>query len=288
LAVGLGYAGWSNRFALRLRFISAAETLWPKVLTPAAERALQPKDSFTECSGCPEMVVVPAGMFPMGSPEDEPGRKATESPQHTVTIAPAFAVSRFEVTFDEWDVCVAMRGCEYQPPDEGWGRGSRPVINVSWEDAQQYAGWLARRTGKPYRLLSEAEWEYAARASTEGAYAWGESVGKARANCKSCGSGWDNNQTAPVGSFAANGFDLMDMHGNVWEWVEDCWHNGYRGAPADGSAWTTACTDETRHVVRGGGWNDEPADLRAAARYDGPTRIRNWVNGIRIGRSLGE
>jgi formylglycine-generating enzyme required for sulfatase activity len=205
-----------------------------------------------------------------------------------VTIAHAFAVSRFEVTFDEWDVCVAMGGCEYQPPDEGWGRDRRPAINVSWDDAQQYAGWLARRTGKPYRLLSEAEWEYAARASAEGAYAWGDSVGKTRANCKSCGSDWDNNQTAPVGSFPGNGFELMDMHGNVWEWVEDCWHDGYASAPVDGSAWTTACTDEARHVVRGGGWNDEPADLRAASRYDGPTRIRNWINGIRIGRSLGQ
>jgi hypothetical protein len=164
------YAGWVNQSYLRLRLSGAAETLWPKVLTAAAERTLKPKDSFRECSACPEMVVVPTGEFLMGSPESETGHRDPEAPQHKVTIARAFAASRFEVTFDEWDACSTLGGCTYQPSDESWGRGTRPVINVSWHDAQQYSKWLSLKTGKLYRLLSEAEWAYAARAGSERAY----------------------------------------------------------------------------------------------------------------------
>jgi formylglycine-generating enzyme required for sulfatase activity len=282
------YAGWANRSYLKLRVSGAAETLSPKVLTAAAERMLKPREPFRECSACPDMVMLPPGEFLMGSPESETGRKDTEAPQHKVTIVRAFAVSRFELTFDEWDACSILGGCAYQPSDESWGRGTRPVINVSWHDAQQYLNWLSRKTGKPYRLLSEAEWEYAARGGSGQAYSWGDQIGTERAHCKGCGSYWNNTQTAPVGSFAANAFGLHDMHGNVWEWVEDCWHNSYQGAPTDGSAWVTGCTDETRHVVRGGGWDDIPEDLRAAARYDGPTDIRRSINGIRLGRSLSQ
>jgi formylglycine-generating enzyme required for sulfatase activity len=282
------YAGWVNQSYLRLRLSGAAETLRPKVLTVAAERTLKPKDSFRECSACPEMVVVPTGEFLMGSPESETGRKDTEAPQHKVTIARAFAASRFEVTFDEWDACSTLGGCTYRPSDESWGRGTRPVINVSWHDAQQYSKWLSLKTGKLYRLLSEAEWEYAARAGSEQAYTWGDQIGTESAHCKGCGSHWDNTQTAPVGSFAANAFGLYDMHGNVWEWVEDCWHDTYQDAPTDALAWVTGCTDETRHVVRSGGWDDIAEDLRAAARYPGPTDIRRSINGIRLGRTLSQ
>jgi len=296
LVIGsLGYAAWSNQAYLRPRLSRAIDILRPKTLTLADERALQPKQEFSECTGCPAMVVVPAGRFLMGSPgpeegSAEPGRKDTEGPRHPVTISRPFAVSRFEVTFDEWDACAALGGCGGQPQDQGWGRGSRPAINVNWNDARQYVAWLSRLTGKPYRLLSEAEWEYAARAGSRTAYYWGDSIrdasGPANADCNGCGSQWDDSQTAPVGSFAENAFGLHDMHGNAWEWVEDCWHDSYKDAPEDGSAWTTACTDEGEHVVRSGAWKDDPVDLRAAARYGGPSGARNWVNGIRVARTL--
>ena len=163
-------------------------------------------------------------------------------------------MSKFEVTFDEWDACVAYGDCDPRVSDSGWGRGRQPVINVTWDDAKRYVAWLSRMTGKPYRLLTEAEWEYAARAGTQTAYSWGDEIGKGNANCDGCGSQWDNKQTAPVGSFAANAFGLYDMHGNVWEWVEDCFHDNYEGAPDDGSAWT-ADGDCNSRVLRGGSWS---------------------------------
>ena len=141
-----------------------------------------------------------------------------------------FAVSKLEVTADEWDACVVLGGCTWPAPETGFGRGTRPVMNVSWDDAQQYVAWLSTRTGKTYRLLSEAEWEYAARAGTSTAYFWGNEIGNGNANCNGCGSQWDHRRTAPVGSFAPNAFGLHDMHGNVWEWVQDCMHEDYNGA----------------------------------------------------------
>jgi formylglycine-generating enzyme required for sulfatase activity len=220
------------------------------VLSPARERALKPSDSFKECDKCPEMMVVPVGSFTMGSPDREQGRSLDES-QHRVTIAKPFAVGRFAVTFSEWDACVADGGCNgYKPADQGWGRDRRPVINVSWDDTKTYLAWLSRKTGKPYRLLSEAEFEYAARASTTTAYYWRDEIGKGNANCNGCGSQWDGKQTAPVGSFAANAFGLYDMAGNVWEWCEDAWHDNYNGAPTDGSAWLQGGED-SRRVLRG-------------------------------------
>jgi formylglycine-generating enzyme required for sulfatase activity len=188
------------------------------------------------------MVVVPAGEFMMGSPETERGHKADEEPFHRVTLSKAFAISKFEVTFEQWEACVGLGGCTYELPDLNFGRGSHPVINIGWHDAKQYVAWLAQRTGKPYRLLSEAEGEFAARAGSQTSFPWGEDIGRNNANGQDCGSQWDNRRTAPVGSFARNAFGLHDMHGNVWEWVEDCWHISYQNAPTDGSAWTTACT----------------------------------------------
>jgi formylglycine-generating enzyme required for sulfatase activity len=273
------------------------------------ERALQPKDSFTECNNCPELVVAPDGSFMMGSPNSESfmfmmgslnseqRRGSDESPQRRVTIAKPFAVGRFAVTFDEWDACVADGGCNvYKPADQGWGRGQRPVINVSWNDTKIYLAWLSRKTGKPYRLLSEAEFEYVARAGSKTAYPWGAEIGKGNANCDGCGSQWD--QTAPVGSFAANAFGLYDMAENpcgrdsrtrlppcnVWEWVEDCDHGNYNGAPADGSAWISGdCSDR---VVRGGVWYYYPQFLRSAYRSRFATDYRNYFLGFRVGRTL--
>ena len=215
---------------------------------------LRPGRVFRDCPECPEMVVVPAGSFMMGSPSHEAGRGDDEGPRHRVTIEKPFAVGKYEVTFAEWDACVADGGCGgHRPEDEGWGRGRRPVINVNWDDAKAYVRWLNRKTGKQYRLPSEAEWEYAARAGTTTRYNWGDDIGRNRANCNGCGSRWDRKQTAPVGSFRANVFGLHDVHGNVWEWVEDCLNYNYAGAPADGSPWTDGdCT--LAAVLRGGSW----------------------------------
>ena len=251
----------------------------------SAERALKPKDIFRECDQCPEMVVVPAGSFTMGSLASAPGRDVDESPRHSVTIAKPFAVARFPLTFDEWDACVADGGCNgYKPGDQGWGRGRRPVINVSWDNATTYVAWLSRKTGKPYRLLTEAEWEYAARAGTTTAYYWGDKIGKGNANCNGCGSQWDNVQTSPVGSFAANAFGLYDTAGNVWQWVQDCYHSNYERASTDGLAWSTG--DCNRRVVRGGSWISYPQLLRSAGRFWNTPDDRGNLLGFRVGRTL--
>jgi formylglycine-generating enzyme required for sulfatase activity len=258
----------------------------PYVLTASAEQALKLGDTLRECAkDCPEMVAIPAGTFIMGSPPEEKGRYRSEGPRHEVTIAKPFAVSKFEVTFDDWDACIAYGDCQ-RALDNGWGRGRQPVINVSWHDAKHYVAWLSSMTGKTYRLLSEAEWEYAARAGTRTAHSWGDGIGKNNANCNGCGSQWDYQKPAPVGSFAANAFGLYDMAGNVWEWVEDCPHgNGYEGAPDDGSAWV-ADGDCSYRSVRGGSWHDGPERARSAGRYGGSIGNRSPNLGFRVARTL--
>jgi formylglycine-generating enzyme required for sulfatase activity len=262
----------------------------PYVLKPEAERALKSLASFRECAkDCPEMIVVPAGEFMMGSPPTERARFDNEGPQHKVTIAEPFAVSKFDVTFADWDACVAVGGCpqEGRADDDGWERGTRPVIYVSWRDAQAYVAWLSRMTGKAYRLLTEAEWEYAARAGTTTAYSWGDDIkkdGKAMANCMGCGSPWDNRQAAPVGSFVPNAFGLYDMAGNVYQWVQDCYHPNYDGVPTNGSEWTGG--NCRYRVVRGGSWGSSPLLLRSALRNWDSTDLRFILNGFRVGRTL--
>jgi formylglycine-generating enzyme required for sulfatase activity len=256
----------------------------PYVLTAAAERALKPGDSFRECAkDCPEMVVAPAGEFMMGSPADESNHYDNEGPLHSVTIAKPFAISKFEVTFEQWDACVKVGACAHLPAN--FGRGSQPVINVKWTDVQQYVAWFSKMTGRPYRMLSEAEREYAARAGTTTAYSWGDEIGKANANCDGCGGEWDG-RTVPVGSFAPNPFGLYDMHGNVWEWVEDCLHPSYDGAPKDGSAWITQ-GDCNNRVIRGGSWVSNPLGLRSATRYWYPADDHAFDLGFRVGRAFG-
>lgn len=288
-----GLIGWINQaylteqvnWFMTVRPYLIAE-VWPHVLTAQAEKALKPGDSFKECAkDCPGMVALPAGEFLMGSPPDEEGRDDNEGPQHKVVLARPFAVSRFEVTLDEWDACVAYGDCDPKVADADAEQGRNPVVNVTWEDAQRYVSWFARMTGKPYRLLSEAEWEYAARAGTQTAYAWGESIGQGNANCVSCGSQWDAAEAAPVGSFSPNAFGLSDMHGNVWEWAEDCYHDNYQGAPTDGAAWT-AGGDCSRRVGRGGSWSYAPRFLRSALRSGIPSDLRGTDLGFRIGRTL--
>lgn len=258
----------------------------PTALLAEAEVGPKAGETFRDCPSCPEMVVVPAGSFVMGSPRSEEGRDGDEVLQHEVTISQPFAVGKHEVTFAEWDTCVSAGGCDgYRPDDKGWGRGSRPVIHVTWNEARSYVAWLSRKTGKEYRLLTEAEWEYAARAKTRTRYSWGDSVGRNRANCRGCGSRWDGRETAPAGSFAANGFGLHDMSGNVSEWVEDCWHNDYAGAPSDGSAWV-AGGDCGQRVLRGGSWSNIPWFLRSAIRLRYSVGNRVVTFGFRVARTL--
>jgi formylglycine-generating enzyme required for sulfatase activity len=220
-------------------------------------------EGFKDCKTCPEMVVIPAGSFTMGAPAEEPGRWGDEGPQHDVRIAEPFAVGRFSLTFAEWDVCVADGGCGgYRPDDQGWGRGDRPVINVSFDDAKAYAKWISKKTGKNYRLLSEAEREYVTRAGTRTVFWWGSSISTEQANYIDAKG--IRGSTLPVESFQPHPWGLYQVHGNVQEWTEDCWNKTYEGAPQDGSAWTAG--DCSKRVIRGGSWFGNSSRLHAAAR----------------------
>jgi formylglycine-generating enzyme required for sulfatase activity len=294
LLIGIiaGLLGWINQEYLKeqvkwyavVRPYKAAN-IDPYVLTASAERSLKPEDHFRECArDCPEMIVIPAGSFLMGSPPTSKERSDNESPQHQVTISRPFAVSKFPVTFAEWDTCVAMGDCDPQIGDATWGRGTRPAIYVTWLDAQRYVAWLKRMTGKPYRLLTEAEFEYATRAGTRTVYPWGDELGTRNANCIGCGSEWDAKQTSPVGSFAPNGYGLYDMVGNVSQWVEDCYHPTYENAPVNGSAWSSR--ECPLRVVRGSSWFSNPGPPRSAVRGWGALDRRNSYLGFRVGRTL--
>ena len=227
----------------------------------------------------PEMVVIPGGRFQMGCVSGK-NCHGDEKPVHEVRVA-SFGLSKYEVTFEEYDRFTDATGRK-RADDEGWGRERRPVINVSWADAVAYAEWLSDKTGKSYRLPSEAEWEYAARTGSERKYSWGNEIGRNRANCRGCGSQWDDSP-APVGSFSPNAWGLHDMHGNVREWVQDCWNDSYRGAPMDGSAWTSG--DCRLRVLRGGSRYSYPVDLRAADRYSTGLRFSGSI-GFRVARTL--
>lgn len=243
--------------------------------------------TFRDCPNCPEMVALAAGSFAMGAGPDDTAAFPNEYPQHQVTIDRPFAVSKFEITFDEWEACALEGGCGgYKPADGGWSRGERPVIYVSWDDAKAYVDWLRQSTGKAYRLLTEAEWEYAARAGTTTPYATGAAITTAQADFDNSASGNRDDylgQTVTVGSYPSNPYGLHDMHGNVWEWVEDCWNESHAGAPADGSARGGDCA---RRVIKGGAWYFEAEYLRAAARYNYPTDKRLNVVGFRVARTL--
>jgi formylglycine-generating enzyme required for sulfatase activity len=283
---GVAYAAITNRIRLE---IFTDLYIWHTVLSADAEKALQPLDQFQECTKCPQMVVVRKGNFMMGSPSTDTEADTDEFQQHSVMIPRRFAVGKFEVTFDNWDTCYELGGCRIRPDDYGWGRETRPVVDVNWADAQQYVGWLSKQTGKHYRLLTEAEWEYVTRAGSTTAYYWGNEVkkdGQAMADCFNCGSSWDNQKTAPAGSFPANAFGLNDTLGNVWEWVQDCYHDSYDGAPTDGSAWIDN-DDCQERVSRGGSWADLPQVLlRSPFRLRTPSVNRYTVLGFRVARVL--
>jgi formylglycine-generating enzyme required for sulfatase activity len=235
-------------------------------------------ESLRDCPDCPEVIVIPAGSFDMGA-----AATPFDRPVHRVTIAEPFAMSRNEITFDDWDKCVAAGACRFKPDDRGWGRGDRPVINVSWSDAKEYVAWLAQKTGKAYRLPSEAEWEYAARAGTKTPFSWGTQVGTRMANCRDCQTG-EPVQTLNVGSFPPNAFGLNDMAGNAAEWLEDCWNESYKGAPSDGSAWTSGSC--SMRVLRGGSFDTQSAYLKSAARFRYDSDVRYFGNGFRVARKL--
>ncbi len=238
-----------------------------------------PGAMFRDCPTCPEMVVIPAGSFVMG---DDTGKHA--GPPRRVTIARPFALGRTEATFDDWRVCVDAGGCARLPHDHGWGRGRRPVINLTYAEIEGYVAWLADWTGQPYRLPSEAEWEHAARAGTTTRYWWGDEVGEGHANCRGCGTRWSGVQSAPVGSLAANPFGLFDMNGNVWEWVADCWNPTHDDAPDDGSARIEG--DCNQPVTRGGSWYYFPKLAASAYRYRNGVRAKSYNIGFRVARDL--
>ncbi len=260
-------------------------------LTLAQEQALKPKDRFKECATCPTMVVVPAGSFTMGSPDNEPGRNSDEQ-QVRVAIPHSFAIGEFAVTFDQWDACKADGGCnDYAPADAGWGRGQRPAINVSWKDAEAYIAWLSRQTGKTYRLASEAEREFVTRAGSVTPFWWGSSIAPTQANYNATyvyqggAKGTYRAQTVPVDSFAPNPWGLYQVHGNVWEWTDDCWNDSNSGNPGDGTARRNGDCD--RRVVRGGAWFNSPGILRSASRGNYPVENRSEGFGFRVARTLG-
>lgn len=287
--------------ALREAQMEAARKAEAAAAALAASRA--PFGVFRDCPDCPEMVRIPAGSFGMGdlaagtAGEALPGRvfqalrgalsgqsKNEERPVRTVQVA-SFAVGKYELTFAQWDACVDAGGCSnYRPADHGWGRDQLPVINVSWSQAQQYVLWLSNKTGQRYRLLSEAEWEFVSRAGTKTQYSFGDSLNCNQAHYgQSDGLCGTNQKTLPVGSFAANPWGLHDLHGNVWEWVQDCRNANYEDAPATAAARTTG--DCERRMYRGGGWSSSPAWLRSAFRGDDASSARYYDLGIRLARS---
>ncbi len=244
-----------------------AASLAATKLLAARGGTLRPPPSFgtvfRDCAECPELVWLPQGESFMG--------EASGGSRYVTTIDYPLAVGRFEVTFAEWDACASAGECRRRPRDSGWGRGRQPVIDVSWQDARQYAAWLSRKTGKSFRLLTEAEWEYAARAGTDARFWWGNESRPGAANCNDCGSPWDGRRPAPVGSFAPNPFGLFDMHGNVWEWVEDC---SYECGSLNNEV-----------VVRGGAWQGPARAMRSAARSAVAPAYHDNRIGFRIART---
>jgi formylglycine-generating enzyme required for sulfatase activity len=255
----------------------------PAVTKPAPTKAVASRDTGgkRDCPGCPEMVVVRPGSFVMG---DDRGYR-TEKPAHRVTLGSAYAIGKYEVTLAEWNACVSAGACRAIADGSTAGLNERsPALDLSWNDAQRYVRWLSRLTGEDYRLPTEAEWEYAARAGTGTRYWWGNKMQPGKANCKGCGGDWSNEAPADVDSSPANPFGLHGVNGGVWEWVADCWHDSYRGAPRDGSAWKES--DCRRNVIRGGSWRNDSTYAHSASRFKYDTNVRYIQNGFRVAKSL--
>ncbi len=245
---------------------------------PASGTVIQ--DRLNSGGRAPEMAYIRGGEFIMGS--DRSQLASEERPSHRVGLK-SYAIGRYEVTFDEYSQFAKATGRSL-PDDLGWGRGRRPVMNVSWEDASTYTVWLSRKTNKKYRLPTEAEWEYAAAAGNDTTYWWGFQIGKNRANCFNCGSRWDRKSTAPIGGFEPNLYGLYNTAGNVMEWVADCYHNNYRGAPSNGGAWIDPGCRE--RVVRGGAFNKPGESLRTTKRSHHGADSKLFAVGFRLARDL--
>ena len=233
-----------------------------------------------------KMQHISAGKFLMGSASNEKERGMNESPQHEVTVN-SFYIGTYEVTFKEMDACVDEGGCSHRSTDYDWGRDSQPIVDVSWDDTQEFIAWINQKTDENYRLPSEAEWEYAARAGTTTTFWWGNTAEQqGHANCVNCGSSWDDKQPAPIGSFPPNNFGLYDTAGNVWEWVQDCWHENYIDAPNNARAWLEENNGNCSiRMIRGGSWDYFTDRLRSAERFsfDADFRYYNFV-GFRLAK----
>jgi len=237
--------------------------------------------TFRDCPLCPEMVVVPKGTYVMG---DKKSRDKREKPAHLVFFSKPFAIAKLEAQFSEWQACIDEKGCTRVPDDHGWGRDGMPVVNVDFEDVQQYVAWLSKKTGAVYRLPSEAEWEYVARGGTTTQYWWGDKVGKNLVNCRKCGSPWSGKGSAPSGSFKPNPFGTYDMNGNVWEWTADCWNPTHEGASSKGTARLTG--DCKNRLIKGGSWYYFSKLSRPAYRYRNDARVFSYNIGFRVLREL--
>ncbi|HEX3208963.1 MAG TPA: SUMF1/EgtB/PvdO family nonheme iron enzyme, partial [Geminicoccaceae bacterium] len=257
----------------------------PKVEpAPKVEEAALPApriagELIKDCESCPEMVRIPAGSFVMGSASGH----WSEKPALRVTIAKPFALGRYVLTAGQWQACVDAGACPSLPQMQG-AAPKTPVHNVSWNEVQGYLKWLRQTTGQPYRLPSEAEWEYAARAGTKTRYWWGEAIGVNNADCNGCGGQWNRKTPTEVGAYAANPFGLYDMSGGVMEWVADCWHPDHQGAPTDGSARSDG--DCSQRVLRGGSWRHDPTYATVTSRLSYDASVRYYTNGVRIARDL--
>jgi formylglycine-generating enzyme required for sulfatase activity len=280
--------GLKEHFGEKKIFVAddTMQTITLKLEERASESA---KQAMADYVPNPEMVAVPAGKFVMGCQGNDQICLDDEKPTINMNVS-AFEIGKYEVTFEMWDACYAQGGCTHYPADEGWGRGNRPVINVSWDDIQEFLAWINQKTGKEYRLPTEPEWEYAARAGTTTVYSWGDEIGQNNANCDGCGSQWDNKQTAPVGSFAANPWGIYDMHGNVSEWVSGCkWSYQDSAADTEASSWANSKSgkcDDTGRVHRGGSWfSGHPGYVRAAFRIGDSSENRFMSKGFRLART---
>lgn len=253
-----------------------------EVATPKPHVSSQPvtaDNASKDCPDCPEMVAISPGSFTMG---DDKGDRS-EKPAHHVTITKPYALGKYEVTVGEWKACVKADACK-KVSDEIMSSDNVPVRDVSWGDASHYVAWLSKITGKKYRLPTEAEWEYATRAGTKTRYWWGDQIEPGKAYCKDCGGTWDQMLPAAVGSFEPNPFGLYDMNGNVWEWVNDCWHRNYEGAPRDGSSWDD--NNCTVRVIRSGSWRNDKTYVHSASRFKYDAYVRYLLNGFRVAKSL--
>lgn len=259
------------------------------VAAPIAKQDPKPKQATTQtgdkiedgrdCPVCPEMITLPAGTFTMGEKRGD----RSERPVHTVSIKRPFAIGKYEVTIGQWNECVKDGACSFKAAKGGPGDNS-PVRDISWNDTQEYLRWLSQKTKQEYRLPTEAEWEYSARANRQTRFWWGDAVGTGNANCKDCGGKWDRSAPAEVDAYPPNPFGVYGANGGVWEWVNDCWHKSYAGAPKDGSSWNKP--DCRENVIRGGSWRNDSSYVHSASRFKYDTNVRYLQNGFRVAKTL--